>query len=457
MKQRVVLFFGLAILLSAGWQGCQRLQVWRALQREDLSAAQVAALAQSQSSAVLWERAGWLAWRAEQPDQARAYLLRARAGGTLSPQGYGLLGDLYANDGQLDTAVNFWQQAIAEGAPQTSVWHIRLAQVAESRQAWQSAIEHYRAALAEEPANEQIVYRLGLLLSIFEPNAAQAYLSRLAKGDPLHAQAAEELRQDLLLGSLQDSPAYTLTLVGRTLAKQEEWALAVTALQRATTIAPQYAEAWAFLGQALESSGQDGGEALETALHINPDSLSANILSALYWRKHNQPERALVYAYRGAENDPQNPLWQMEIGLTLGQMGNLPAAAKHYRQATTLNPDAPQTWRALATFCINYNYDLQATGLPAARQAVLLAFDDPLSLETLGRVYLRLGNLLLARRFAQQALQQDPGLVSAYLDLGTVAALQGDMTQAQRMFETVLTLAPNSPEAEQVRRLLSQQ
>ncbi|GAB4528156.1 MAG: hypothetical protein Fur0018_14100 [Anaerolineales bacterium] len=455
MKGRVLLILGLLTLLWAGWQAGMALQIRSALRDDGWSAAQVAALAQRRDAPALWERAGWLAWRADQPYQARAFLLRAAAEGALSTQGYGLLGDVYASDGLVDNALGFWQQAVARQAPQAAVWHFRLAQVAESQQDWPQAIAHYRAAAQGDAGNPQAAYRLGLLLAVFEPDSAEAYLSSLAAGRSPYAAAAEDIRRSLLLGNLRDDSAYAATLVGRALGRQNEWPLAVAALQHATASDPQYAEAWAFLGQALESNGQDGRAALETALRLNPNSLAAASLMAVYWRTHDEASRALVYAYRVAEIEPQNPLWQMEIGATLAQMGELSAALSHYREAANLQPDSPQGWRVLADFCLKYNIALEESALPAARRAVLLAPEAAGSLETLARVYIRLGDLLLARRLARQAIAHDPGLSAAYFDLGIIAALQGDSTLAQRMFETVIALAPNSGDAIQARRMLA--
>jgi tetratricopeptide (TPR) repeat protein len=235
---------------------------------------------------------------------------------------------------------------------------------------------------------------------------------------------------------------------------QGRYKAAARSFDIAAEINPDYAEAWAFWGEALEKTGQDGRRALETALRLNPDSLTAAGLMALYQRARGRPQEALVYFYRAARADPENPLWEIEIGATLAQMSDLSAALEHYRRGTALSPEDPLPWRALAEFCLQYGVELKETALPAARRSLLLAPDEAASPELLGRVYLRLGDLDSARRFARRALSLDAGCAPAYLDLGLIAALQGDEALSRRMFRTVIDLAPRSPWAAQARRLM---
>ena len=428
----------------------------RALERrgEGYSLAELTALAQTVPEPALWEVAGWRAWEQEQPSIAQTCLLRARSEGALSPQGYGLLGDLSAEAGNLEDAVSFWEQAVAQDAPQADLWRRKLAQVAESRGDWEIALEDYRALLQRAPTDPELICHLGMLLAVLRPAEAPAYLETAAAPASPCAALAADLQDALVRGNLQDDPVYTAVLVGRALGGRGEWHLAAEAFRRAVERNPDYAEAWAFWGQALEATGQDGSRALETALRLDPASLTAASLNALYWRARGQPEKALVYFYRAASREPQNPLWEIEIGATLAQMGNISDALAHYRKATTLSPDDPAPWRSLADFCLQYGLEIKETALPAARRSVILAPEEAASVETLGRVYLRLGDLDSARRFARRALSLDSGYAPAYLDLGLIAALRGDDVQARRMYRTVIALAPDSPAAAQARRLL---
>jgi Flp pilus assembly protein TadD len=97
---------------------------------------------------------------------------------------------------------------------------------------------------------------------------------------------------------------------------------------------------------------------------------------------------------------------------------------------------------------------LRQVGLPAARQAVLLAPDDPACLDTLGQVFFLLGDAASAERFFDRALQADAGFAPAHLHLGLVYLQQGDSKEAVDQFTLASRLAPGSPTAEQAQRLL---
>ncbi len=457
MRRRVsffLLLLGLALALARLPVAARRQAARRALASggNGYPAAELASLAQTAPEPRLWEAAGRAALREAHPLQARAFFLRARAEGRLSAQGYGLLGDLLSEAGYLEAAQVLWERAAEVPPPEGNAWRARLAQVALRRGEWLRALTYYRILAREDAA---YACQAGKLLAVLRPEEADSYLRQAEKPGASCRALAQALRENLLLGSLQDDPAYTLTLVGRALGRFDEWGLAAEALRRAVERNPQYAEAWAFLGQALERSGGDGRAALETALRLDPNSLSASSLMALYWRARGAPEKALVYFYRAAQAEAENPVWEMEIGATLAHMGRISEAERHYRRAIQLGGDSPAPWRALAEFSLQYNADLSAIGLPAARQAVLLAPKEAASQELMARIYLRLGDLLTARRFARRALELDAGYAAAYYDLGLIASLQGDSAQARRMLETAISLAPESPWAAQARRLLA--
>ena len=111
-------------------------------------------------------------------------------------------------------------------------------------------------------------------------------------------------------------------------------------------------------------------------------------------------------------------MWQVELGSSLAEQGDLSAAFGHYQKAVEIAPGISQYWQYLALFSVQYNYDVPAVGLPAARQAVILAPEDPTALDTMGWTLLALEDYASAERFLQQALERDPGYPLALLHLG---------------------------------------
>jgi tetratricopeptide (TPR) repeat protein len=252
-----------------------------------------------------------------------------------------------------------------------------------------------------------------------------------------------------------DDPAFALVAAGRALASIGEWDLAAEALSKATRLLPDYAEAWAFLGEIQQHTDEDGLPALTEAIRLDPTSVAANSFLALYWHRQEKYDQALVYLTNAASYDPENPALQLEIGNTLAILGNLDDAHKHYQRAVDLAPNDPANLRQLAAFSINYDYRVQEVALPAARQAVLIDRKDPASQDIFGQTYARLENPLLAERFFKRALQADPDYAPAHLHLGALYLLQSDWSLAEYHLSRASTLSSlDAPAAAEASRLL---
>jgi type IV pilus assembly protein PilF len=75
-------------------------------------------------------------------------------------------------------------------------------------------------------------------------------------------------------------------------------------------------------------------------------------------------------------------------------------------------------------------------------------------LDVLAQALMKSGDLASAERLLERALQYDPSYAPAHLHLGMIYWLRGDATAAYQEFRQVYELAPESPAAEQVNRLL---
>jgi tetratricopeptide (TPR) repeat protein len=136
-------------------------------------------------------------------------------------------------------------------------------------------------------------------------------------------------------------------------------------------------------------------------------------------------------------------------------MGDLDKAQRYYSQATEHAPNDPLYWRLLADFSIRYKKDIRDTGLPAARRAVLLNLEDPISLDVMAEVFILLNDPLSAKRFLIRALQANPDYSRAHLHLGFVYVLQGMSAEAWKHLTLAEALAkPGSLTAEQAQRML---
>ena len=368
---------------------------------------------------------------------------------------YVRIGDVAEKDGDLQTSVRALTMAVETGGAPAEVYkrlvHFYL-ELGDDR----SAIAALRPLSGARPADAQLHFYLGLLKAVTEPDSALADLSLAAEIDPSLGDFVRSFRRSIKTARLAEDPAFSLVTAGRSLASIDEWELASQAFRNASALRPDYAEAWAFLGESRQHLGENGLPDLKKALALDPDSISANILLGLYWERQERFDLALVYVHQAADLDPDNPDFQAELGQVLASLGDLSTAFEYYRKATELAPQDPEYYRQLAGFCIHYEHMAREIGLPAARQAVLIDPKDPASLDLMAQVLAYLGDPLSALRFSERALAADPSYAPAHLHLGVVYIFLKERTLAREQLDLARTLAPGSPTADQARRLIDQ-
>lgn len=316
--------------------------------------------------------------------------------------------------------------------------------------------ESYQAALEINPTDPQANYQLGLVLAITSPDEAAEFLAAAQTLDPRLAPLTKRVTDALRIGELSENPAYHLTLVGQALGAIQEWPLAENALELAVEQDPNYAEAWAYLGEAQQQNGRDGYEALETAIAVDSQSYSANLLMALYWRRNGEPSEALAYLLTAEQQDPNNLLLKEDIANTYAETGQVEEGLETLHHLTADHPENSLVWQMLARLCLNYDLKVTDVGLPAARQAVLLAEDDPIALLLLGRTYFQVGNISMAERFFSEASLHEPLSAEPHYYLGLLYLNQGDLTAAENHLSQASQLDPGGSVGIQAQQTLEQ-
>jgi tetratricopeptide (TPR) repeat protein len=199
-------------------------------------------------------------------------------------------------------------------------------------------IADYRRALAIRPDYPEANNNLGRIL-VQQGRAADAVpLLRLAlQGKP----ASLEVRNNLA-NALSDAGAL-----------DEAVALYEEILRRD----PRHAQALNGLGVALAMQGRpaDAKAKLEESLRLDPANTGAHANLGNVSSMLGQPEAAARHYRRAVEVQPDAHTWA-QLGLTLGQLGRRDEAAQALREALRLRPDHAQAkaW-------------LEALGAPAAR------------------------------------------------------------------------------------------
>lgn len=403
----------------------------------------------------LWERAGNAALQTPDHSTALTYLQNAENAGLLSAAGYLTLGDVYRDENQTDAALAAWQTALAQGAPAPDIYS-RLWKVHRAANDFPAALAALRTLTTLTPDDALAQYDLGLLLLLQDPETALTHLTRAAELDPTLTNPVRQLQRSLRPSPDTDDPAYVLVNLGRALASQEEWPLARDAFTQAVTANPEYAEAWAFLGEAKGHLGENGLPELDTALNLSPGSLTANLLYALYQKRQGNYDLALVYLHAADNLEPDNPSVQVEIGSTLNEMGNFNAALGYFQTAVALAPRDATYLHLLAQFCFQNNTQIEEIGIPALREALVLDNQDAAALDLMGFGYYLLNDIPTAQRFLSQALELAPNDPAPWFHLALISLAQGEYPSAQEQLEHAIELAPTSATATQARRVLTQ-
>jgi len=402
----------------------------------------------------LWEETAQAAFSEGDYALAIQAYRQAVASGQISNDGWIALGDAYQISGDLVSALATWEQILEQTGPLAEVYE-RMERAHRATGDLEKLANDLTAHLRLQPQDAKLLFLLAQVASVQDPEQAIKWSAQAESVDPAYSSRAKRLQAGLLLAARENDPSYRSLVIGRSLASLDAWDIAAVAFQQAIDQRPENADAWAFLGEARQHLQQDGSPALSRALEIDPHSLLAQALQAVYWQRQGKPDRALPYLHAIAGREPENPVWQVELGNALTSLGNQTAALAYYQNAIQLAPENPVFWKTLASFSIQNNFEIRETGLAAARQAVLLDPQDPDGLDLLGLVYFGLEDDTSAERFFLRALDIDPNHAGAHLHIGSYYLQEGKQEAAYQHLRLASNLQPEQVAGQQAQRLLN--
>ncbi|MGE5375431.1 MAG: tetratricopeptide repeat protein [Bacteroidota bacterium] len=381
----------------------------------------------------LYELAGHAYYRAKDYPKAEALYRKAFERRALSPAGWVAWGDILYLEKDPKQAAQIWEQGLGQKNPSEDLYS-RLAQIYKENKDYARAAQYLQKYVANHAKDASAHYRLGLLLSLTDPNAALTELISASQLDPQLDPAVQTLRSALNQASLSSSASDRLVLTGRGLALIQEWELAHAAFDSAVEADPANAEAWAWLGEANHQTGQDGARELDKALQLDPNSPVVRGLRGLYFERAGNFRYALAEFQAAARVDQKNPAWQVSIGEAYSKLGDLIRALESYQAATKVAPQEASYWRLLAIFCAQNNVNINGVGIPAAERAVALDQKNADSQDLLGWLFFLNKRYAESETHLKQALQLDPQNLSAHLHMGMLKLQQGDRTAAYEHF-----------------------
>jgi Tfp pilus assembly protein PilF len=260
----------------------------------------------------------------------------------------------------------------------------------------------------------------------------------------------------------------------------KDYATAKSTCEAVTKKNPKDADAWACLGEALQSDAAGAEKAYKKALEIRPEHEgAAQGLSGLLVDAKRFDDAATV-AKAGLAKHPQNPALNFNLALALAEKGDQAGATKAFDDATRFAPNEPlffvaygqwlAKWKQPELAVLKLRDAVKVSGGDAAVLATAAfemqhvgAFADCIS--TLDRAIASkdVAELRMQRGICkmgakdkpgaiadlQSAVQKDDKLAPAHFYLGGRLAEGGKLKEAQAEYEKYLSLAPNGPLAKQ--------
>lgn len=309
-------------------------------------------------------------------------------------------------------------------------------------QEWDAAQAEYEKLLTLDPADQAAHERLGALLLGDDPAAAIQHLYGAQTEEHSRQSLADRLLAALQKASAADDLAYTCALQGLALFEAQEWSLAARQFERALSHDPDYADAHAYLGHALDQMGRpvEALPHLQQAVALAPDSVAARLFLGLHYDRLGNSAAARAEYEAAYDLDPDNPAICVEIGQTWAVEGRYTAAEIWLKEAVSLQPDDPALWESLARFYLDHNITADGQATEATAELARLSPDDAHVRDLQGWAALQVGDFVAARSSLQEALALDPTLASAHYHLGRLWDAQGERKKAQEAYLRALDL-----------------
>jgi tetratricopeptide (TPR) repeat protein len=364
------------------------------------------------------------------------------------------LGEAYWGNGEPVVAVGVWEKARQAGDESDQVLLRLRAGYLQTRE-WQKAADLLALWLARHPDDTAAKYRLALIRTAMEPSGALELLAELQTSTGSEADNAKILATVIRAAVALGDPAYLFARTGEEMIRMGEPVLAESLLRRAIERNPEYGEAYSLLGLAQESAGEDPDASYRLGVQYAPDSRIACLLYGSWLQKDGQLDMARWWLGRAWDLKPGDWVTASALARVDFAVGNINAAEGWLQQAVQSYPEDPDAWLALAAFFIENDLRVEASGIPAARQALLLAPGDDRALDLIGWGWFKLGDFPEAERMLRSAIGKNPDSAAAHLHLGMCLLEEGLPVEAAAELQQAAQLDPQGTVGAKAREMLA--
>lgn len=306
--------------------------------------------------------------------------------------------------------------------------HSQLALLAEQDGDWQTAIAQ-RRWLAEQRGSTQ------------DTLALAATLQRSGAGGYADA-------EQVLLPLANQNSLDALKQLSDLYIAAGNLSAAQSALERASTIAPNDAMVAYQLGLVCKQQGQSdlARQQFEHAVALDGSLPQARVELGQIYATNGDFDRAAKQYDVALRSGTHDAAALQEIGRVLLIAGEDTRAMDAYRKAAELSPSDPGPRQGMARVYLAQG-DAKAAAREAERAAALPGGSTAPTFALLGDISLALGDPKGATEHFTQAQQAAPGTSEPLLGLGRAAAAGGSWDVAQGYFTQVMALDPQSAEA----------
>jgi tetratricopeptide (TPR) repeat protein len=343
-----------------------------------------------------------------QPQPAVKVVTAAGPALTRSPEAQLLLGDALAATGDAGGAGTAYRRAVAVAPGDAAAWD-RLGRLALAAPDWGAAQQAFAAAREREPANPGYSYRLGLVhVGLGQGEVAEALWESAAQASPRYAPVRLAL--------------------GKRLRDRKEWSAAAAHLMAAAQADPTLEEAQLALADVMTALG---------------DRAAAFYQRGFADLERDQPHRALEQFRRMIALAPERVDGPLMASLAGIQMQRLDLAAAEARRGLERFPgDARLLSRLAEIDVLGRNYPSAIALCEGWLKRDPRAVEPLRLLAQIARQQQRLSD---ARRFAEQALANDPTNAAVCDELSqTLVAMPGP-ANAHRALELAQRATADSP------------
>jgi tetratricopeptide (TPR) repeat protein len=332
-------------------------------------------------------------------------------------------------------AIPYFEEA-AKWDKKNDVAYAKLGAIYDAKGDGDKAVSNYEKAVAINPDYSLLYAPLGIVY--------------IDKGEI--AKAEDALKKSDAAGVDNTDSRYLRGLVAF---HQNNDTEALAAFDKTLELDGRFAEAQYYRGQTLDrmGKGKEAISAYKTTLEIAPSFTPASFdLGVAYYNEGDYKNAEVAYEDT-IKNDPGNAQAHANLASTYRQQERYPEANAEYKTASNgiKNTDLYSEWG----YCLGKTneWDKSVARLKTAEEMSPSAIDN----SNIGWAYYNAGNSFAAAKndtaakenyasgktYLEKAVQQDPKLDAAYLNLGSTHNAMGEFQAAVQVLQTALGLHQN--------------